>query len=47
MWTSIPGQDKNENTNDLVEIAVQTLKRGLQCTQGTSIQENLSKFLIT
>ena len=35
------------STNGLVERAVQTVKRGLQCIQGSSIQEKLSKFLFT
>ena len=35
------------STNGHVEGAVQTVKRGLQCIQSTSIQEKLSKFLFT
>ena len=35
------------SSNGLAEQAVQTLKRGLKCTTGDSIQERLSKFLFT
>ena len=31
--------------NGLVERAVQTVKRGLKCTEGKTIQDKLSKFL--
>ena len=33
------------STNGLAERAVQTVKRGLRCTQGSSMQEKLLKFL--
>ena len=33
------------STNGQVERAVQTLKRGLKCTPGNSVQEKLSRFL--
>ena len=35
------------STNSLVETAVQTVKRELQCIQCSSTQENLSKVLFT
>ena len=43
MWTFIADQNKNKNANYIVERTVQT-KRGLQFTQGSSIQEKLFKF---
>ena len=33
------------SSNGLVERAVQTVKRGLKCTEGKTIQDKLSKFL--